>query len=210
MTRAPRGVRGRLGFPTRLEIRIAFRYLRSRRTSWLASLATFIAVGGVAVGVMALIVILGVMNGLTNDLRDRILIGSPHLRVLTLEEYRRLIRDPIRAHLLKTGLTDRIDLVAFSADFPYGVNIASLIGDSKDPQMQHKVGSLTGMLYLDRVVEAGGLDFMNLQGRANKYFRREGRAKTPKPGWEECTLGCYVPVRFQPTDFGEHPYGRSG
>ncbi|MEE8106028.1 MAG: hypothetical protein V3T86_10885 [Planctomycetota bacterium] len=105
----------------------------------------------------------------------------PHLRVLTLEEYRRLIRDPIRAHLLKTGLTDRIDLVAFSADFPYGVNFASLVGDSKDPQMKHKVGSLTGMLYLDRVVEAGGLDFMNLQGRANKYFRREESAKKATP-----------------------------
>ena len=34
-------------------------------------------------GVSALIVIIGVMNGLQNDLREKILIGSPDIRVLT-------------------------------------------------------------------------------------------------------------------------------
>ena len=42
-----------------------------------------IATGGVAVGVTALIVVLGVMNGLRDDLRERILVASPHLRMLT-------------------------------------------------------------------------------------------------------------------------------
>jgi lipoprotein-releasing system permease protein len=42
-----------------------------------------ISTGGVAVGVTALIVVLGVMNGLRNDLRERILVANPHLRVLT-------------------------------------------------------------------------------------------------------------------------------
>jgi lipoprotein-releasing system permease protein len=37
----------------------------------------------VAVGVTALIVVLGVMNGLRDDLRERILVANPHLRVLT-------------------------------------------------------------------------------------------------------------------------------
>lgn len=71
-----------LRWPTRLEWRIARRYLRSRRAAR-ASLNTVISTGGVAVGVMALIVVLGVMNGLRNDLRERILVASPHLRVLT-------------------------------------------------------------------------------------------------------------------------------
>ena len=70
-------------WPTRLERRIALRYLKSRRSSRAASLNTVISIGGVAVGVMALIVVLGVMNGLRNDLRDRILVANPHLRVLT-------------------------------------------------------------------------------------------------------------------------------
>src|SRR3982751_2965970 len=70
-------------WPSRLEWRIAQRYLRSRRTSRVASLNTIISTGGVAVGVTALIVVLGVMNGLRDDLRERILVANPHLRVLT-------------------------------------------------------------------------------------------------------------------------------
>ncbi|HEU4699797.1 MAG TPA: ABC transporter permease [Gemmatimonadales bacterium] len=71
------------GRPSRLEVRIASRYLRSRRSTRVASLNTVISTGGVAVGVMALIVVLGVMNGLRNDLRERILVANPHLRILT-------------------------------------------------------------------------------------------------------------------------------
>jgi lipoprotein-releasing system permease protein len=69
---------------TRLELSIAWRYLRSRRGSQLLSLISIIAMGGVVVGVSALILVLGVMNGLQQDLRDKILIGSPDLRVLTV------------------------------------------------------------------------------------------------------------------------------
>jgi lipoprotein-releasing system permease protein len=67
---------------SRLEVAIAWRYLRSRRGSKLLSLISVIAIGGVVIGVSALIVIMGVMTGLQNDLRDKILIGSPDLRVL--------------------------------------------------------------------------------------------------------------------------------
>jgi lipoprotein-releasing system permease protein len=72
-----------LRWPSQLEWRIARRYLRSRRNSRTASLNTVISTGGVAVGVTALIVVLGVMNGLRDDLRERILVANPHLRILT-------------------------------------------------------------------------------------------------------------------------------
>jgi lipoprotein-releasing system permease protein len=68
---------------TRLELGIAWRYLRSRGGSRLFSFISAIAIGGVIVGVSALIVINGVMTGMQDDLRDKILIGSPDLRVLT-------------------------------------------------------------------------------------------------------------------------------
>ena len=71
---------------SRLELSIAWRYLRSRRGSRLLSLISVIAIGGVVVGVSALIVIIGVMNGLQNDLREKILVGSPDIRVLTYGE----------------------------------------------------------------------------------------------------------------------------
>ncbi|HEY6785482.1 MAG TPA: ABC transporter permease, partial [Gemmatimonadales bacterium] len=85
-----------------LELRIALRYLTSRRSSGLLSFITVIAVGGVFVGVAALMLVLGVMNGLQSDLRDKILVGSPHLRVLTygeglrLDDWRRVL-DSVRA-----------------------------------------------------------------------------------------------------------------
>ena len=56
---------------TKLELEIAWRYLRSRRGSRLLSLISVIAIGGVLVGVSALIVIMGVMNGLV-----RMIIGT--------------------------------------------------------------------------------------------------------------------------------------
>ncbi|HMA42589.1 MAG TPA: ABC transporter permease [Gemmatimonadales bacterium] len=77
-------------WPSWLESRIALRYLKSRRTSRLLSFITVIAVGGVTLGVGALMVVLGLMNGLQADLRDKILVASPHLRVLTYGEGLRL------------------------------------------------------------------------------------------------------------------------
>jgi lipoprotein-releasing system permease protein len=68
---------------TRLEWSIAWRYLRSRRDSPLLSFISMIAIGGVVVGVSALVVTLGVINGLQVDLRDKILLGSPDIRLLS-------------------------------------------------------------------------------------------------------------------------------
>jgi lipoprotein-releasing system permease protein len=74
----------------RLEIRLAARYLRGRGRRLGFSLNTVIATGGLAIGVMALIVVLGIMNGLRDDLRDRILVANPDLRVLRYGQSLRL------------------------------------------------------------------------------------------------------------------------
>lgn len=66
-----------------LELSIAWRYLRSRHGSRLFSFISAIAIGGVLVGVSALIIINGVMTGMQSDLKAKILVGSPDLRVLT-------------------------------------------------------------------------------------------------------------------------------
>ncbi len=71
---------------------IAARYLRSRRASRFVSLITFIATAGVALGVTALIVVVGVMSGLQTDLREKILVANPHVRLLTYGEGLRLDR----------------------------------------------------------------------------------------------------------------------
>lgn len=69
-----------------LELSIAWRYLRSRRGSRLLSFISLIAIGGVIVGVSALILVMGVITGLQRDLREKILVGSPDIRVLPYGE----------------------------------------------------------------------------------------------------------------------------
>jgi lipoprotein-releasing system permease protein len=67
----------------KLEWYIARRYLASRRGARFLSLITLIAVGGVFVGVMALIVVTSVMTGLQRDLREKILGTNPHIWLTT-------------------------------------------------------------------------------------------------------------------------------
>ena len=51
---------------------VASRYLRAKGRSRFRSLITVLAVGGVALGVAASIVVLGVMNGFSKEVRSRI------------------------------------------------------------------------------------------------------------------------------------------
>lgn len=64
-----------------LEARIAVRYLASRRRSRAISGVGLIAIGGVFVGVAALVIVMSVMSGLQKDLREKILTNTPHLMV---------------------------------------------------------------------------------------------------------------------------------
>lgn len=63
------------------EFFISIRYLFAKRRQTFVSLITLISVAGVAVGVTALIVVLAVMNGFHEDLRNRILGITSHVNV---------------------------------------------------------------------------------------------------------------------------------
>ena len=65
-----------------LEWYVARRYLSSSRKGRLFSFITWIALGGVTVGVSALVVVIGVMAGMQEDLKAKILESTPHVRVL--------------------------------------------------------------------------------------------------------------------------------
>jgi len=64
------------------ELFVGLRYLKARRKQAFISLITVISIGGVALGVMALIVVLAVMSGFEHDLRAKILGTNAHLWVL--------------------------------------------------------------------------------------------------------------------------------
>ena len=64
------------------ELFVSLRYLKSRRRQGFISLITLISVGGVAVGVMVLIVVLSVMSGFETTLKEKLLGINAHLWVL--------------------------------------------------------------------------------------------------------------------------------
>lgn len=82
---------------TRLAWLLAGRLLASRKRGRLLSFQGWIALGGVALGVTALIVVIGVMTGMQNELRAKILGSYPHIMIqeegtsLRVEDWERVV-----------------------------------------------------------------------------------------------------------------------
>lgn len=79
----------------RFEYFIGRRYLRARQRQAFISLITLLSITGVAVGVMALIVVIAVMAGFESDLKSRILGVESHIVVMKqgerFEDYSRIM-----------------------------------------------------------------------------------------------------------------------
>src|SRR5215510_5118149 len=67
-----------------IELFLALRYLRPKRT--FVSVITLISVIGVMLGVAVLIIVISVMTGFDQQLRDKILGFSAHIKVLKYDE----------------------------------------------------------------------------------------------------------------------------
>jgi lipoprotein-releasing system permease protein len=94
------------------ELFIARRYMLSRRKKFL-SMSTAIAIGGVFVGVAALLITLSMMNGFQNELRRRILGGTPHIIV------RKYFNEPIREYKNIAEQIKNYRFIEASAPFVY-------------------------------------------------------------------------------------------
>jgi lipoprotein-releasing system permease protein len=64
------------------ETTIGLRYLRSKRKEAFISFTTWISIIGIAIGVMAIIVVIAVMTGFQDEIRARILGINPHILVM--------------------------------------------------------------------------------------------------------------------------------
>ena len=197
----------------RLEWRIAGRYLRSRRSSRLVSLITLIATAGVTVGVTALIVVMGVMNGLQNELREKILIASPHLRILTwgnglrVDNWRDAL-EVIRAHPEVEAAAPFVitqALVRAGADYTEGIRVLGIDSDtgtvavtplpryfeSGDLRFATKLQSVDGGIVLggrvsDRLLAFEG-DSVSVISSAGSKFNAAIGAFVPSYWWFEVT-----------------------
>src|SRR6266446_1538220 len=85
------------------ELLLALRYLRPKRT--FVSVITLISVVGVTLGVAVLIIVISVMSGFDQQLREKILGFNTHLKVLernrTMRDYARLMRLVASNHHVK-------------------------------------------------------------------------------------------------------------
>ncbi|OSI36157.1 lipoprotein-releasing ABC transporter permease subunit [Neisseria dumasiana] len=64
-----------------LETWIGLRYLRAKKRNGFMSFITMISIIGIALGVMALIVVLSVMNGFQKEIRGQLLNVAPHAEI---------------------------------------------------------------------------------------------------------------------------------
>lgn len=127
----------------KFEFFIALRYIFAlRKQSFIAVISLF-AVCGVALGVAALIVVIGVMNGFTKDLRDKILGVNAHVLVSAFT-------GGIREHQTVAELCRQIPGVTGVTPFVYSEVMLSASGGVKgvvlrgiDPSTADQVLSLT-------------------------------------------------------------------
>jgi lipoprotein-releasing system permease protein len=90
---------------------IALRYLKSKRRSGGVSFNTVIAISGVAVGVMALLVVLSVMSGFQEDLQRKILGANAHAIVQSYQG----------------GITEYPSLIAQLRKVPHVVSVSPFV-----------------------------------------------------------------------------------
>jgi lipoprotein-releasing system permease protein len=105
----------------------------------------------VAVGVTALIVVLGVMNGLRDDLRERILVANPHLRVLTfgsglrLDDWQSVIAQVRKEPGVVAAAPEVISQAGITAgqDYGEGVNLVGFDPDTGRMSVTSLPGAIT-------------------------------------------------------------------
>ena len=154
----------------KLESFIALRYLRSKHKNRFINLVTLFSVGGILVGVAAIIIVVSIMNGMESEIRSRILDTTAHITVFSLK---------------KSGITDWRALVKKIEDYP------DVVGAS--PFVQSK-GAIAGPKSSDGVL-IRGID-TTYEPHTSKLpemvIEGEYSLAAPDSGLPEILLGVYL------------------
>lgn len=102
----------------RYELQIALRYLRARRKSAFVSITTLFTAIGVMIGVAALAVVLSVMGGFEDSLRQRVLSLTPQIQILNYA-------GSLSNYAAIQALADKLPAVAGSDPFVVGQALVS-------------------------------------------------------------------------------------
>jgi lipoprotein-releasing system permease protein len=137
------------------ELKIGLRYLKAKRKSTFISIITFISTAGVALGVMALIVVLAVMTGFERDLKEKILGTNAHLVVIrsgaAMENYRSLMDRLTRLPGVQAATPFIYNQVMLST----GRNVSGVVLRGIEPVSDKKVTKLS------RAIVQGTMDSLD-------------------------------------------------
>ena len=143
----------------RYELLVASRYLLAKRREKFISIISLISVLGVAVGVCALIVVIGVMTGFDNELRDKIIGANSHIVIEQeggIADAAALIKK-IRTEPHVVSAAPFLDGQAFirAKDSMQGVSIRGIVADEE--LKVSKVGSYIKAGSIDGLKDGGML-----------------------------------------------------
>ncbi len=121
------------------ELFVSFRYLMAKRRQTFISLISLISVAGVAVGVTALIVVIAVMNGFQEDLRERILGVTSHIVVGNMSGLIRNYADTVNVAEKEPGVEAATPYVYTQVMLSSGRGVSGAILRGLDPATAPKV-----------------------------------------------------------------------
>ncbi len=138
-----------------LSLFVGLRYVRARAQKFFVSFLTWIAAVGVGAGVAALIVVLSVMNGFENDIRDRLVALSAHARVQALTAETDVapmaaLAAQIRRQPGVTGVAPFVQLEAIAVK---GAESEPLVLQGVDPDLEASVSDLASVLQVGTLRE---------------------------------------------------------
>ncbi len=139
------------------ELFISLRHLKAKRSQKFISLNTWISVGGVALGVMALIVVIAVMSGFGKDLRDKILGTNSHVVVTNItrtgmEDYEAIIEKVKKAK----GVNAAAPFILNQVMLTHGGNAMGVVVRGLDPELEAGVSDLKKNLVQGSLEMLGG------------------------------------------------------
>ncbi|MBQ7606527.1 MAG: lipoprotein-releasing ABC transporter permease subunit [Desulfovibrionaceae bacterium] len=142
------------------ELFVASRYLFAKRKQAFIYVISIMAVLGVALGVAALVVVLGVYNGMTTDMRDKILGANAHGVVLSYHQ-QAFGRDP--------SIEERVRLVpgvTGTTPFIYSEGMLSSPGNSAKGIILRGIDpeSAPSVISMLRELRDGSLDTLSASG----------------------------------------------
>lgn len=138
----------------RYEYFLGFRYLFSKRKEPFIAFTTWTSTVGVAIGVMALIVVIGVMTGFQSEIRERLLSINPHILIL-----------PTRWIVNEKGITEELmGLKGIEDVFPFVTFQAILEGHIQAQGVAVKALDAKGFASLAKIMKEGSKERMGSKG----------------------------------------------